>query len=127
MSWKIGLGNFLRETGLGKFLIILLVVFVIILLIAVPSIILNRQSVQTEHVEVVSKRLTDRGYTPHYGNRYSRFITFKFPDGSEIEFNIKNKSLDDFQEGDTGKLTYKQVGNSIQLSDLRFVSFEKNS
>jgi len=85
---------------------------------------------QKEHVEIVGKRMTDRGYTPRNGSgvRYHRYITFKFPDGSEKEFNVQNANIyDDLQEGDTGMLSYKEKkANTINLGNKHFISFEKD-
>ena len=118
----------LWKTNFGKILILLLAVvaFVILAIFTYFMIRLDSQPVQKEHVEVMSKRLTDRGFAPRHGSRYSRYVTFKFPDGSEIEFNILYSNLDDFQKGDVGILSYKQIKDSTELRDLRFVSFEKD-
>ena len=126
MTWRIRLGEFLKETGLGHFLLLGLAVALLTLLASIYALRVDREPIQVEHVEVVSKRLKDRGYSTSYGGRYNRFVTFKFPDDSEKEFNILYSSLDDFQEGDRGVLSYKQIKDSTELRDLRFVSFKKD-
>ena len=110
------------KTDFGKIILSFLIAFVIIFPIAIPDIILNCQPIQTAHVEVVSKRIKKSGGAPVRGNTISHFVTFKFPDGSEIEFNVRTlKAYDSMQENDTGVLSYKQ-----RKDRAKFVSFEKD-
>ena len=126
MSRKAKVMNFLKESGLGHFLIIALVVTVI----AIPScsyvLRVDREPVQTAQVEVVSKRLHERINAPGISQRFMRFVTFRFSDGSEVEFNVLDFSLDEFQEGDTGIISYKQIEEETISLTTRFVSFEKD-
>ena len=113
-------------------LIIAAAFFVVVTLpFIINAIIVNRQPVQKEHVEIVGKRITDRGYTPSNGSgvRYHRYVTFKFSDGSEKEFNVqKAKIYDELQEGDIGTLSYKETNSGdINLGNKHFISFEKDS
>jgi len=118
----------LWKTNLGKILIAFLVSFVIVgLPIIVYFIILSNQPLQTEHVEIVSKRTEERADPASSGNETRYYVTFKFPDDSERDCGIHNvKIYDLLQEGDTGMLSYKQFKNSTSRY-LRFVSFEKDS
>ena len=110
------------KTDFGKIILSVLIAFAIITPIAIPDIILSFQPIQTAHVEVVSKRIEKSGRGPVRGNTISHFATFKFPDGSEIEFNVRTlKAYDSIQENDTGVLSYKQ-----RKDRAKFVSFEKD-
>jgi len=119
------------KTDLGKALIVFLVVFVFMLPIFIYLIILNSQRVQTEQVEFISKR-TEK-HLDSASNIYETwyFATFKFPDDSEREFAIidgKNiRAYTSWQEGDTGTIYYKQMGDGTGLKGRRFIGFEKDS
>ena len=110
------------KTDFGKIILSCLIGFGIVSLIAIPDIILNCQPIQTAHVEVVSKRIEKSGGAPVRGNTISHFVTFKFPDGSELELSLQTlKAYDSMQENDTGVLSYKQ-----RKDRAKFVSFEKD-
>lgn len=110
------------KTDFGKIILSVLIAFAIITPIAIPDIILSFQPIQTAHVEVVSKRIKKRGNGPVRGNTISHFVTFKFPDGSELELSLQTlKEYDSMQENDTGVLSYKQ-----RKDRAKFVSFEKD-
>ena len=110
------------KTDFGKIILSFLIAFGIVSLIAIPDIILNCQPKQTAHVEVVDKRIVESGYVSRYRNNTNCYVTFKFPDGSEIEFNVRTrKAYDSMQENDTGVLSYKQ-----RKDRAKFVSFEKD-
>lgn len=83
---------------------------------------------QHERVEVVGKRSS-----PTY-TRESKFkiptcyITFKFSDGSEQEYNVSYSDYKSIQENDKGVLSYKPRKNIDSAKPYRgyFVSFEKD-
>jgi|GEM_PF-1832706 len=131
-SWKgwkeTKIGKFLIDSGLGKFLIIGLIVFAFLTAFYIYSERVVTQPIREAHVEVVEKRIVPGRSGARNFDRTSYYVTFKFTDNTEMEFNIW-RTVDAFhslQEGDTGTLFYKQVGDSTRLSDLRFVSFEKH-
>jgi len=121
--WK-----FLRESGLGKFLILAVVVFVVVALITyIYLAVLNNQPIKTEHAEVVSKRIA-RLNNPTTASHTVWIVTFKIPDGLEKEFRgMSVGTYNDLQEGDTGILTYRETKNNTQkLLGKSFISFEKD-
>ena len=115
----------------GKVLVLVFTAFATIFLLIFFLLKVDRQPTQTAHVEVVSKRWIK-------GGRYSAsayyFATFKFPDGTEQEFNLRTtkfisedeETYASLQNGDKGTLTYKQLGDGTGPMGNRFVSFEKD-
>ncbi|MDR3344741.1 MAG: DUF2500 domain-containing protein [Oscillospiraceae bacterium] len=127
--------------ALGIFIIILFFVFIFMK----QKITVLDRAEEHERVKVVSKRI-EEGYE---GGPDTHLITFKFPDGSEKEFDVSPGSLtksfwsagieykkfyDTFHEGDIGIITYKERNNiekHIRREKWRwmgryFISFEKD-
>lgn len=110
------------ETTLQKLLSLLLCGVIIALPLSIYVIALNNRPVQTAQVEVVGKR-TERYNNPRSASRNRRYVTFKFPDGSEKETNVDHvPTFNNLQEGDTGTLFYKQTKNTTGI--LGYISFE---
>ena len=110
-----------------------LVIILITLAVMLPGIVgvirLDNQPVQEAHVEVISKRMEKNNYTYGRTDSIKRYVIFRFLDGSEVEFYVApylRKIYDSFQEGDTGILFYKQVGDGTKKSERRFVDFQKD-
>ena len=129
------------KTALGKGLLAILIVAVVIMgTYLILTIRIEIQPLQTAHVEVVSKR-TKAAYYKSGGGGIAKlkypycFVTFKFSDGSEKEFNVnprgvsksKYELFNKLKEGDIGILSYKQVGDGAKLGQKFFISFEKDS
>ena len=88
---------------------------------------------QSEHVEVVKKEL-DLGESDI--NELFGLVTFKFPDGTEKEFDII-RALPTLRTveavwvpinvGDKGIVTYKEIEGARNFYKRDFISFEKDS
>ena len=97
------------------------------------KLLLKNKPERVEQVEVAGKRIIDRDEV------YTRYlVVFKFSDGSVKELKVGAYSeraiYDSIQEGDTGKLIYKEIDNIEQFKDeddrrvrRLFIRFEKDS
>ena len=58
----------------------------------------------------------------------SYFALFEFPDGSEKEFEIRNRYSRNktLRECGTGKLTYKELKNSENYKDRWFIRYKRD-
>jgi len=103
-------------------IVIMAAVFMVIVAIIHNSIYMKNVPEHIEHVEVVGKRINPAEDSEDYPDYY---VTFKFSDGSVKEFSAGRPNNKDcynaINEGDIGKLTYKESGNN-----RRFESFEKD-
>jgi len=119
------------------FLVLFLVIFVVASFI-VDSVQLKNNPVQSEQVEVISKRIVEsRSGTRGYRTTYYFVVAFKFPDDSIKEFWVcaatdreyrKANTYYSVYEGDTGTLTYKEnkIFEIAPFSGRKFISFEKD-
>jgi hypothetical protein len=75
-----------------------------------------------------SKRWKQRVKAPGISGWYSYFVTFKFPDGTEKEFNVQNADIyESLEKGDVGIISFKQVGDGTGFMGKRFINFEKDN
>ena len=122
------------DSDWGRALIPIFIAAVITISIGLYFLRVDWQPTQTAYVEVVGKRWVKNNNTSgNYASSYY-FATFKFPDGSKKEFNLRtakfvkdaDKTYHSIQEGDKGILSYKQLGDGTGIMGKRFVSFEKD-
>ena len=116
----------------GKVLIPILIAVIAILLLFIYSRWINNQPVQTAHVTVLSKRMED-AYIKSGGGGLAKlkepnyYVTFQFADGSKKELFVESSKIyDTLEEGETGTLSYKRLGNSGWIGARSFVGFEKD-
>jgi len=123
MSWK--------TSKKWTFRIFIIFTAATVLFGAVSLIILFAQPMQTEHVEVIGRRTEVRYLqSPSSGSVRGAnprcFVMFVFSDGSEKEFSVNHRIFDDFQIGDTGILSFREVESGL-FRGRNFVSFEKDT
>ena len=122
------------ESDWGRILIPIFIAAVIIISIGLYFLRVDWQPTQTAYVEIVGKRwVKNKNISGNFASSYY-FATFKFPDGSAKEFNLRTakfvsedeQTYNAIREGDKGILSYKQLGDGTGIMGNRFVSFEKD-
>jgi len=105
------------KTDLGKILILAMIGIAVMVPSYIFLAIRKSQPTQTVHVEVIETRKFQRVH-----NRSVWYVTFKYPDGTEKEWDVPSRVYQDVQAGDTGTLTY-----STWKKHFTFVDFVKDS
>jgi len=115
------------KTAWGQVLILILVFVILMGSLILHSLWLGNQPVQKARVIVASTRI-EQHILKGGSTATSYCVVFQFADESEKEFYVKSiETYKAIKKGDTGILSYRQIGDGTRIGTKRFVSFEKDS